>query len=118
MRRIDELSTADGNYIFYDGIDFNFINEYKGDDILVLYVDDWNMAINSLNRDNKINRLLKKEELNIDSVLDENLYVWIYQTSGYLETIHDTIKTKIGRLNNLQPWQIPKNNFGLKNINY
>ncbi len=118
MKRIDELSTSDGNYIFYDDIDFNLIDGYSGNDVLVIYVDSWNTVLNSLSRDNKINRLLGKSELDIDSILDNNPYVWIYQTSGYIDVVHETVKAKIARYSTQKPWQVPKNGLGLKNISY
>ncbi len=116
MKKIDELLTKVGNYIFYDGIDFDFIKNYKGNDMIVVYVDEWNKALNMLNRENKINTLIGEKTLSVNSILDNNLYISIYQTNGYLDAVHDTIKSKIERQSG--QYQIPKNGFGIKNINY
>lgn len=116
MVEIDKLTIDDISYVFYKGIDFNILKGIK-DYTAIVYIEKWDDVLKSVNRDNKINSILDEDQTNIEDILEDNHRVCIYQTNGYLDVIHDSIKSKIRRNPSYLPI-IKSEQFGIKNIEY
>jgi hypothetical protein len=109
---VNLISKQTINYIdisYYEGIDFDLINNHPKDGskgIIVFFIDNWVKEVKKWKRENKINQIIndKISDINID-IIDNN-YVSIYQTENIgIELLYETIKSKIekGNFPN-QPW--------------
>lgn len=120
MIEIDRLIIDNLIYIFYSGIDFNILKDIE-DHTAIVYIEKWSDVLKSVRRNNRISKVLYDEsnidESNIANIVNDNHRVCIYQTNGYLDVIHDTIKTKIKRNPSYLPI-IKSDQFGIKNIEY
>lgn len=82
---------------FYDGIDFKYANEYRGSDIIVFMIINWENELLKQKR----NSLLEKIINNVDNDNEynniDNFRVIIYQTNGFLNETINLVKEKMKR---------------------
>lgn len=93
MKILDEIN-IDGDIVkFYDGIDFDFVHNYKKKELLVIFIDNWTSEYKRYERNSKIDYILDDKKINLKDI--ENNYIAIYQTNGFLEPVYETIKKKM-----------------------
>jgi hypothetical protein len=94
MILFDEIN-INGNIIkFYDGIDYEFLRNYDKKELIVIFIEDWNKEQIGFIREAKINSLFGGQEYKKLEDINNN-YIAIYQTSGYLEIVAESIKKKL-----------------------
>lgn len=94
---------------YYDGIDFDIINNHPSDGsdgFIFCFVDNWVSEIKKHNRDKKIDVIIEDKEEDFFDMNDiNNNYVCIYQTNGLTHQVYETIKKNINtRLG--KPWLV------------
>jgi hypothetical protein len=89
MRLIEEIDGIK----FYDGIDIEYIRNYNGEKLIVIFIDNWNDEVLIQKRDSAINSILGEEGFDLNNL--KNNYISIYQTNGHLEPVYEAIKKKI-----------------------
>lgn len=106
MTKFDEFLVNGSLVKFYKGIDLDFVKNYNKEELIVIFIDDWNTESLRLKRDGKISSVLEdKEYIDLESI--ENNYIVIYQTSGYLDIVSDSIKKRLlnsQSVNHNMPW--------------
>jgi hypothetical protein len=106
MILFDEID-INGNIIkFYDGIDYEFVINYDKKELIVIFIEDWTKEQISFIREAKINSLFGGQEYKKLEDINNN-YIAIYQTSGYLEIVAESIKKKLlinKNINHNEPW--------------
>jgi len=106
---IENIEINGTNVFFYDGIDFDMIRDHKEENgFLIFFVDSYIGSVKSWERQSRLNSILENKEMeHFDSEKYQNNNIAIYQTSGNLMQVYETIKKKlmepIGQWN---PWEI------------
>ena len=106
---IDKTILNGTNVFFYDGIDFDMIRDHKEEDgFLIFFVDSYINSVKSWERQSRLNSILENKEIeHFDSEKYQNNNIAIYQTSGNLMPVYETIRKKLtepaGQWN---PWEI------------
>ena len=96
MILIEELKIEFKTIRFYDGIDFEMINNHRGNDFLIFFIKSWKEEIIKWERDSKLNILLhNKNYSDFDVHNMENNYVSIYQVGDNIDNILDVVKKRI-----------------------
>ena len=104
MILFDEFDVNGRTIKFYDGIDYEFVRNYDKKEFIVIFIEDWSKEQISFVRDAKINSLFDGPEYKELEDINNN-YIAIYQTSGYLEIVADSIKKKLLiNANHNEPW--------------
>ncbi len=94
MILFDEFDVNGDTIKFYDGIDYEFVRNYDKKELIVIFIEDWAKEQISFIRDAKINSLFGgKKYKKLEDI--DNPYISIYQTSGYLGIVSESIKKKI-----------------------
>ncbi len=94
MILFDEFDVNGDTIKFYDGIDYEFVRNYDKEEFIVIFIEDWGKEQLSFTRDAKINSLFGGQEYKkLEDI--NNYYITIYQTSGYLGIVSDSIKKKL-----------------------
>ena len=94
MTLFDEFNINGGIVRFYDGIDYEFVRNYDKKEFIVIFIEDWAKEQISFIREAKINSLFDDSEYKELEDINNN-YIMIYQTSGYLEIVAESIKKKL-----------------------
>lgn len=106
MTKFDEFLVNDSLVRFYHGIDLEFVKNYNKKELVVIFIDDWKTESIRIKREGIIESLLEdKEYVDLESI--ENDYIAIYQTSGYLDIVSDSIKKRLlnsQSVNHNMPW--------------
>jgi len=106
MTLFDEININGDVVKFYDGIDYEFIRNYDKQEFIIIFIEDWAKEQISFVREAKINSLFDdKEYQTLEDI--NNPYIAIYQTSGYLEIVAESIKKKLlvnVNVNHNEPW--------------
>lgn len=98
---LDEIIVGDNTIKFYDGIDFEFVNNYDKEEFLIIFIDNWVDEKKKWKRECKINSLFGGEKYKkID-----NLFITIYQTDGHLTAVFEAVKKKM-LVNHSQPYSV------------
>lgn len=106
MTLFDEFDINGDTIKFYDGIDYEFVRNYDIKEFIVIFIEDWAKEQISFIRDAKINSLFDGPEYKELEDINNN-YIMIYQTSGYLEIVAESIKKKLlinTNINHNEPW--------------
>ena len=106
MTLFDEFNINGGIVRFYDGIDYEFVRNYDKKEFIVIFIEDWAKEQISFIREAKINSLFDDSEYKELEDINNN-YIMIYQTSGYLEIVAESIKKKLlinTNVNHNEPW--------------
>lgn len=106
MTKFDEFLVNGSLVRFYQGIDLDFVKNYDKQELIVIFIDDWKTESLRIKREGIIESLLEdKEYVDLESI--ENDYIAIYQTSGYLDIVSDSIKKRLlnsQSVNHNMPW--------------
>ena len=106
MTLFDEFDINGDIVRFYDGIDYEFVRNYDKKEFIVIFIEDWAKEQISFIREAKINSLFDDKEYQTLEDVNNN-YIAIYQTSGYLEIVAESIKKKLlinTNVNHNEPW--------------
>lgn len=106
MTLFDEFNINGDIVRFYDGIDYEFVRNYDKKEFIVIFIEDWTKEQISFVREAKINSLFDDKEYQTLEDINNN-YIVIYQTSGYLEIVAESIKKKLlvnVNVNHNEPW--------------
>lgn len=106
MTLFDEFDINGDIVRFYDGIDYEFVRNYDKKEFIVIFIEDWAKEQISFIREAKINSLFDDKEYQTLEDINNN-YIAIYQTSGYLEIVAESIKKKLlsnTNVNHNEPW--------------
>jgi hypothetical protein len=106
MTLFDEFDINGDIVRFYDGIDYEFVRNYDKQEFIVIFIEDWAKEQISFIREAKINSLFDGSEYKELEDINNN-YIMIYQTSGYLEIVAESIKKKLlsnANINHNEPW--------------
>ena len=117
MTLFDEFDINGDIVRFYDGIDYEFVRNYDKKEFIVIFIEDWAKEQISFIREAKINSLFDDSEYKELEDINNN-YIMIYQTSGYLEIVAESIKKKLlinTNVNHNEPWFV-SNSQGEINI--
>lgn len=96
MTLISEHKTNSGEVRFYNGIDFDFINDFPNDGssgISIFLIDNWVSEFKKHERSKKIESVLESENYNNIEDINNNC-VMIYQTNGETEKIYNILLEK------------------------
>ena len=100
MILIEEVKYKDTHVRFYNGIDFDFlINHAKDgtDGFIYCFMDNWIKEVQTYNRDNKINSIIKNKtysDFDWDSI--NNNYIAVYQADGIeIDFLYKVIRDKV-----------------------
>ena len=97
MILIDEIVSMGSTVRFYNGIDFDMIDDHPkdgSDGFLYFFVDKWVDEISIYKRESKINSIIGDGSKIVDIESINNNWIAIYQTDGNTKAIYDIIKTK------------------------
>ena len=94
MILFDEFNINGDIIRFYDGIDYESVRNYNKKELIVIFIEDWSKEQISFLREAKINSLFNDKEYQTLEDINNN-YIMIYQTSGYLEIVAESIKKKL-----------------------
>jgi hypothetical protein len=106
---IENIEINGTNVFFYDGIDFGMILEHKEEDgFLIFFVDSYINSVKAWERQSRIDSVLEDKDLeDFDSEKYQNNNIAIYQTSGNLIPVYETIKKKLMEpIKHWNPWEI------------
>lgn len=106
---IEKIEISGVETYFYDGIDFEMIKNHKGEgDFIIFFVDNYVSEIKKWERDSRLESILNGTKFeNFDSDTYRNNSIAIYQTSGNLIPVYETIKKKIlNDSNSVFPYKI------------
>ena len=106
MILFDEININGDIVKFYDGIDYEFVRNYDKKEFIVIFIEDWAKEQISFIREAKINSLFDGPEYKELEDINNN-YIAIYQTSGFLEIVAESIKKKLllnTNVNHNEPW--------------
>jgi hypothetical protein len=106
---IENIEINGTNVFFYDGIDFDMIERHTEEDgFLIFFVDSYINSIKAWERQRRLDSILEGKEIeNFDSEKYQNNHIAIYQTSGNLIPIYETIKKKLMEpVKQWNPWEI------------
>lgn len=94
---IENIEINGTNVFFYDGIDFDMIRNHKEENgFLIFFVDSYINSVKAWERQSRLDSVLEdKDYEDFDSEKYQNNYIAIYQTSGNLIPIYETIKKKL-----------------------
>lgn len=95
MKKIDEGQYNNIFIKFYDGIDIKYALEYKGDDMLIFFVNIWEDEVRLHKRESIINGILYNNDIDINT--DINNMITIYETRGYLMETFITVRNNLKR---------------------
>lgn len=113
MTKFDEFLVNGSLVRFYQGIDFDFVKNYDKQELIVIFIDDWKTESLKLKRDGKISSVLEdKEYIDLENI--ENNYIVVYQTSGYLDIVSESIKKRLlntQSVNHNMPWFVSSNDL-------
>lgn len=105
MKMIDECNYNNVIIKFYDGIDMTYAASYKGDEMLIFFVDNWAKERKKQKRDNTINGILYDIDICLENI--NSPMVAIYETKGYLMETLIVVKNKMKR-EFIGSWNIAK----------
>lgn len=106
---IENIEINGINVFFYDGIDFDMVLSHKEENgYLIFFVDSYVNSVKAWERQIRLDSILEgKEAEEFDSEKYYNSSVAIYQTSGCLMPVYETIKKKLmDPIKNWNPWEI------------
>ena len=106
---IENIEINGTNIFFYDGIDFDMIRDHKEEDsFLIFFVDSYVSAVKGWKRQSILDSILEDKDLeDFESEKYQNNSVAIYQTSGNLMPVYETIKKKLmDPQRGWNPWEI------------
>lgn len=106
---IENIEINGTNVFFYDGIDFDMIRDHKEEDgFLVFFVDSYINSVKSWERQSRLDSILENKEIeDFDYEKYQNNNIAIYQTSGNLMPVYETIKKKLtGLIGQWNSWGI------------
>jgi hypothetical protein len=106
---IENIEINGTNIFFYDGIDFDMIERHTEEDgFLIFFVDSYVNSIKAWERQSRLDSILEGKEIeDFDSEKYQNNHIAIYQTSGNLIPVYETIKKKLMEpVKNWNPWEI------------
>ena len=99
---IENIEINGTNVFFYDGIDFDMIRDHKEEDVfLIFFVDSYINSVKAWERQSRLDSVLEDKDLeDFDSEKYQNNHIAIYQTSGSLIPVYETIKKKLLEMSN------------------
>ena len=106
---IENIDINGTNVFFYDGIDFDMIRDHKEEDVfLIFFVDSYINSVKGWERQSRLDSVLEDKDLeDFDSEKYQNNHIAIYQTSGNLIPVYETIKKKLMEpIKCWNPWEI------------
>lgn len=106
---IENIEINGTNVFFYDGIDFDMIRDHKEKDgFLIFFVDNYINSVKAWERESRLDSVLEdKDPEEFDSEKYQNNHISIYQTSGNLIPVYETIKKKLMEpIKHWNPWEI------------
>lgn len=84
-------------FVFYDGIDFDILENHPkdgSDGFMYFFVEDWGIEVSKIKRNNIIEKVLDDSEKSIKDYNNiNNDYIIIYQTSKNIITKESIINT-------------------------
>jgi hypothetical protein len=106
---IENIEINGTNVFFYDGIDFDMIlNRKEENEYLIFFVDSYVSSVKGWKRQSRLDSILEDKEIeDFDSEKYQNNHVAIYQTSGNLMSVYETIRKKLMEpTRHWNPWEI------------
>ena len=106
---IENIEINGTNVFFYDGIDFDMILNHKEEDgYLVFFVDSYIKAVKGWKRESRLDSILEDKKIeDFDYKKYQNNSVAVYQTSGNLMPVYETIRKKLMEPErHWNPWEI------------
>jgi hypothetical protein len=100
MILIEKVKYKDIYVRFYNGIDFDFLVNYKKDGtdgFVYCFIDNWVSEVKNYNRNNKVDSIIKNKtysDFDWDSI--NNNYIYVYQADGIgIDLLYKTIRDKV-----------------------
>jgi uncharacterized protein YwqG len=106
---IENIEINGTNIFFYDGIDFDMIERHTEEaGFLIFFIDNYVDSVKAWQRQSRLDSILEGKEIeDFDSEKYQNNHIAIYQTSGNLIPVYETIKKKLMEpIKNWNPWEI------------
>jgi uncharacterized protein YwqG len=106
---IENIEINGTNIFFYDGIDFDMIERHTEEaGFLIFFIDNYVDSVKAWERQSRLDSILEGKEIeDFDSEKYQNNHIAIYQTSGNLIPVYETIKKKLMEpIKNWNPWEI------------
>lgn len=106
---IENIEINGTNIFFYDGIDFDMIERHTEEaGFLIFFIDNYVDSVKAWQRQSRLDSILEGKEIeDFDSEKYQNNHIAIYQTSGNLIPVYETIKKKLMEpVKNWNPWEI------------
>jgi uncharacterized protein YwqG len=99
---IEKINISGTDTYFYDGIDFDMIRDHKEEyGFLIFFVDSYINSVKAWERQSRLDSVLEDKDLeDFDSEKYQKNHIAIYQTSGNLIPVYETIKKKILEMSN------------------
>lgn len=95
MRKIDLVTVNQTDFVFYDGIDFEFIDSELTGQFHVFFVECWDSEVLRWRRDRNIESLVSgKESLPVPEAMSKR-NVAVYATGGQLDRVYMKVREKI-----------------------